>query len=257
MTTISAITRPATSGPCAASATTAAMASATGDPMRGMKAAKNSSTASGTASGTPRRYSATPTRTAFVAATSRIPRVYPVKVCQAARPAIATRSRVGSGSWAQNHAHCRSPPCRKKTEQKTPRARTVRTCTRRPAPLTAWLSTVERWLDRYCPARAWTSERACGFIRKGGRSSHSSMPARPWRNSRAKVVLSPATASPTSVSTPSRSSVLPRRQTATAGVRGMARSRRRVGHPSSAAATRPRKTATAISWNRPSTAKIA
>ncbi len=75
MTTISAMTRPATNGPFAASATTAATASATGDPMRGMKAAKNSSRASGTASGTPRTYSATPTRIAFVAATRTIPRV--------------------------------------------------------------------------------------------------------------------------------------------------------------------------------------
>ena len=63
----------AISGPLAARATTAAIARAMGEPISGMKAAKNSSMASGMASGTPRAKSATPTRIALVAATRTMP----------------------------------------------------------------------------------------------------------------------------------------------------------------------------------------
>lgn len=149
MTTIRTRTTAATIGPFAARATTAAIARAIGEPISGTKAAKNSSSASGRASGTPSANRASPTNTALVPATRMMPWVYPVNVRQAARPAITTRVRAFGGSWSQNQFHCRSPEWMKKTEQNNARTNTVTTSTSRPAPLTAVLMRAERWLDRY------------------------------------------------------------------------------------------------------------
>ena len=51
--------------------------------------------------------------------------------------------------------------------------------------------------------------------------------------------------------------MLPSRDTATASARGITRASRSVTGRSIAVTTRPRKTATAISWNRPRTEKTA
>lgn len=105
--------------------------------------------------------------------------------------------------------------------------------------------------------RDWMSVRASGSTRNGGRSSQFSILSMPARNSRTSVVRSPATASPTRANTPSTSTMLPSREQATASGRGMMRAAEPATGRSTAVTTRPRNTATAISWNRPSSAKTA
>lgn len=72
---------------------TTARPPATTAPASGTKLPKNTNTASGPASGVPRRTSATPITTAWMAAIATVPRTYPVIASHAACPAESTRVR--------------------------------------------------------------------------------------------------------------------------------------------------------------------
>lgn len=149
MTTMSTSTAAAVSGPRPARATTVATPSATGEPTRGTNAAKNSSRVSGSASGTRRMNSTMPTRTALVAAMMMMPRVYPAKVRQAARPARSHTGRAPRGSSRMlTQLHSFSPEWMKNTEANSASAPPVITCTTRPRPDTALLNRLARCRER-------------------------------------------------------------------------------------------------------------
>ncbi len=75
----------------------------------GTNAPRNTSTARGIASGTPRRAAPTPIPTASAVATMMVARTYAVRVCQPARAAVSRRLRAASGKTVVSHVQMRSP----------------------------------------------------------------------------------------------------------------------------------------------------